>query len=204
MKDFWKNIKQLFQSSEKSSPTQPAIHEMIERSAAEQEDYIQWKRTSSSKRLLDWLNNQHVEYIINPKHTDEAIDFLNTPSSKGFVIHFHETRYNKREIIHFFDFLKEKVLTVNYRTYMSDFRTYNRPDWVETIQRHYLKPSIYLRSNDQKKSKQLYGNITIQLLLRNDQVRNLKFSATSYKDHKFEDADDFRELIQVLIANDKD
>ncbi len=202
MKDFWKNIKQLFQSSEKSSPMQPAIHEMIERSAVEKEDYLQWKRTLSRRRLLDWLNNQHVEYIINPQHTDDAIDFLNTPSSKGFVMHFHETRYNKREIIHFFDFLKERVLSINYRSYMSDLRTYNRPDWVETIQRHYLKPSIFLRKTNQKKSEQLFGNITIQLLLRNDQVRNLKFNATTYQDHQFEKADDFRELIQLLIAND--
>ncbi len=199
MSDFWKKIKNLFAASEQSSPSQPLIHEVIERTEQEQQQYIQWKKTVASRRLLDWLKSQYVEYQINPKNTDEAIDFLNTPSSKGFVVHFHQTQYSEQEVTHLFDYLKEKVMEMDYRSYLSDTRTYNRPNWVENVQRHYLKPPTNLRQFKERKFKQKFGNITIALLSRNEKVHNLKFSATAYKDHLFEDADEFQELIQGVL-----
>lgn len=199
MSDFWKKIKDLFSTSEQSSPSHPVLHEVIQRTEIEQGEYLQWKKTSAKRRLLAWLQDQYLAYQSNPKNTDEAIDFLDTPSSKGFVIHFHQTRYSVKEITHLFDYLKEKVLDINYRSYLSDTRTYNRPKWVENVQRHYLKPPTNLRQIQEKKFKQKFGNITIELLSRNEQIRNLKFSATAYKDHLFEEADEFRELMENLM-----
>jgi len=200
MSNFWNKIKKLFSDSEQSSPSQPAIRQMIERSEEEKADYVQWKKTAASRRLLDWLNDQYIQFKRQTNNIDEAIDFLNTPSSKGFVVHFYQTRYSPREIIHFFDFLKEKVLTLNYSSYVSDSRTYNRPKWVETVQRHYLKPKILRQAAEQKKTDQQFGNITIELLLRNDKIYQLKFRATTYQDHKFMKAKDFPELMQSLMV----
>ncbi|MEM8909545.1 MAG: hypothetical protein AAGD05_16985 [Bacteroidota bacterium] len=200
MAEFWKKIKSLFSASEQSSPSQPVIHEVIERTPGEQADYQQWKKTLASRRLLDWLNGQYIAYSHDPEHTDESIDFLNTPSSKGFVIHFHQTRYPAREVTHLFDYLKEKVLDMEYRTYLSDYRTYNRPKWVETVQRHYLKPPNNFRKLSKEKLQQKFGNITIELLFRNEQIHNLKFSATAYRDRLFEDAEEFKKLMQGLMT----
>ncbi|MEM9823977.1 MAG: hypothetical protein AAF985_23025 [Bacteroidota bacterium] len=200
MSNFWDKIKKLFSESEQSSPSQPAIRQMIERSEEEKADYIQWKKTLARRRLLDWLNDQYLQFMGPSDHFDEAIDFLHTPSSKGFVIHFYQTRYTPREITHFFDFLKEKVLTLDYSSYVSDSRTYNRPKWVETVQRHYLKPKILRQAAAQQKIDQRFGNITIELLLRNDQIHQLKFRATTYQDHKFKEAGAFSDLMQSLMV----
>ena len=132
MSDFWKNLKNLFKAAEESSPHQPVIHESIERSEEEQADYERWKESLSKRRMLDWLRGEYLNYLHDPEGIDEAVDFLDTPSSKGFVIHFQKTRYPLREIIHLLDYLKEQVLLLRYRSYMSDLRTYNRPQWVET------------------------------------------------------------------------
>ena len=88
---------------------------------------------------------------------------------------------------------------MSYRSYVSDTKTYPKNNFVETIQRHYLKPSLKLKSQDQK-ANQGFGNINIELLLRNDKVVNLKFSATSYRDHQFEEADDFNELMKLIVG----
>jgi len=197
MADFWNYLKGLFQSAEESSPSQPAIHKLIERSETEQKDYEQWKNTLVRRRLMDWLNDQYAIYRVAPDDIDEALDFLDTPSSKGFVIHFFKTRYSQRDIVHLFDFLKEQVLKLNYKTQVSDLRTYNRSNWVETVQRHYLKP----RPNFQQEGKfeQIYGNVMIEFLLKDDEPYNLKFRATSYKDHLFHDAEEFKDLMQHIV-----
>ena len=133
MSEFWKKIKSLFQESEQSSPSQPVIHEIIERSEADKIAFEKWKTTLSSKRIIDWLYNQYAAFLSPNAKTDDAVAFLNTPSTKGFVVHFHQTQYREAEIVHLFDLLREKVLVINYNNYVSDVRTFNRPQWVESI-----------------------------------------------------------------------
>ena len=195
---FWEQIKKIFQSAEDSKPYQPVLKSAIERSEEEREDYDKWKNTLSKRRLLDWINAEYVNHLVNPEHVDPSMDFLNTRSSNGFVVHFHKTQYPIRDVMHFFDFLKERVLTMGYRKYTSDSRTYNRPNWVERVDRHYLKPSLKLGRAEDGRVNQRFGNITIEVLLRNEKVHNLKFSATSYTDHKYKEADDFDELMQGI------
>lgn len=199
MSDFWKKIKGLFSSVEKSSASNPAIHELIERSEEELKNYEAWKNSLSQRRLIDWLNGEYITYLTSPDNVDKSISFLNSISSKGFVIFFHRTNYNVEEITFLFDFLKEKVLGLPYRTYVSDYRTYMKNDKVETVQRHYLKPSLKLKVAGEK-AGQAYGNINIELLLKNEKVVNLKFSATSYQDHLFKDASDFNELMREILS----
>ena len=202
MENIWKYFKNLFHKAEESSPSQPLIHEMIQRSETERADYQRWKNTLVCRRLMDWLNGQYAIYRTAPKDIDEALDFLDTPSSKGFVIHFHKTRYSKRDVTHFFDFLKEQVLALEYRSQISDLRTYNRSNWVETVERHYLKPGSRLRKEQQESGRflQKFGNIMIELELRNEQVFNLRFRATSYKDSLFEEPQEFKELMQQIMG----
>jgi hypothetical protein len=198
MADIWDYFKGLFKKAENSSPTQPLLHEMIQRSAEEKEDYEFWKNTLVCQRMLNWLHEQYLIFRVEPDNIDEAIDFLDTPSSKGVVVYFFKTQYSLRDVTHFFDHLKEQVLQLNYRTQISDLRSYERNDWVETVQRHYLKPRP--AQNDQGQSEQQYGNIMIELTLRNDQIFNLKFRATTYRDHKFAVAQDFVQLMQSVLS----
>ena len=198
MADVWDYFKNLFKKAETSSPASPLIHEMIQRSAEETSDYLFWKNTLVCQGLRTWIREQHVVFQIAPDNLDEAVDFLDTPSSKGFVIHFHKTRYNHRDVVHLFDYLKEQVLKINYRTQISDARTYERPNWVESVQRHYLKPRS--QQNEQGQFNQQFGNVMIELTFRNDQVYNLKFRATSYRDSQFSEALNFKDLIRKVLV----
>lgn len=197
MSDIWDYFKGLFKKAATSSPSQPLIHEMISRSEEEKQDYTFWKNTLVCKRLLNWLNEQYILFRANSGSKDRSVDFLNTPSSKGFVIYFHETRYSDRDIVHFFDFLKEQVLRLNYRTQISDVRTYERSQWVESVQRHYLKPRP--GQNEKGQFLQRFGNIMIELTSRNDQLQHLKFRATTYKDYQYQEADPFEKLLQEVL-----
>ena len=66
MSDFWKKIKGLFSSVEKSSASNPAVHELIERSEEELKNYEAWKNSLSQRRLIDWLNGEYITYLTSP------------------------------------------------------------------------------------------------------------------------------------------
>lgn len=202
MDQLWNYFKSLFDKAEASSPSQPLVHELIERTEEEKEDYAHWKRTLVPRRLLDWLQDQYAIYQVLPADVDEGIDFLNTPSSKGFVIHLHQTRYSRRDAVYMLDYLKERVKAQGYRSQISDTRSYQRANWAETVQRHYLKPGPTFKSAPVpgQKLAQKYGNIMIELELRNDKAHNLRLRATSYKDHLYEEAKAFKGLMGVLTA----
>lgn len=197
MQDPFTYFKSLFKKSETSTAANPFIHELITRSEEEKADFEVWKNTLIARRLLDWLSDQYAIYRVAPEDVEEAINFLNTPSSKGFAIQFHQTKYSKRHVQHLFDWLKEKVQNLNYRSDISDTRTYKKGQWLETTNRHYLKPRTDFTTKE--KFKQGYGNITIELVLRDDQVHHLKLIATRYSDRLYEDAADFKELMQVIL-----
>jgi len=198
MSEFWKNIKNIFKSAEDSTSNQPVIHELIERSPDYKIGFERWQEGLVKERLLNWLKEEHIKYLQDPKSTDAAIDFLNTPSTKGFVIHFYKTRYSNQEVVYLFDYLKECVLKLHYKSYVSDTRSYNKKDWVERLDRHYLKPPTNLRNPGKEQFNQRFGNITIELLFRNDKIYLLKFSATTYSDHLYKEADEFNELMKHL------
>ena len=199
MADLWNYFKSLFNVAEQSSPNQPLIHEIIERSEEELSAYQEWRDSLPARKLIDWLRQQHIEYLINPEQIDRSISFLNTPSSKGFAMYFDQVKYEREEILFFFDFLKEKVLGMRYISYVSDVRTYNRPNHIESIQRHYLKPSIYLKSVEAGKVRQSFGNIAIELLLKDEKPDRLKFSATTYNDRIYEEPAQFSDLMQDML-----
>lgn len=197
MNQLWDYIKNLFQQSAESTPSNPLLHEVIERTEEEKIAYANWKNTLVKHRLLNWLNHEYVNYLINPDGKGDSIDFLDTPSAKGFVVHFAETGYTKAEVVHFFDYLKERVLSLNYKSYLSDSRTYHRPQWVESVQRHYLKPRNIFRQGE--KVRQGFGNITIEILQRNERIQHLKFHAATYQDHLYREADDFNDLLKHMF-----
>ncbi len=199
MGEFWDNIKKLFQTAEASTPSQPVIHEVIERDEVFNIEFENWKQKLAKQRILDWLKAEYSSFLIENENRDKAVAFLNTASANGFVIHFHQTKYQKKEIVFLFDYFKEKVKLLNYKSYLSDTRTYNRPAWVERVDKHYLKPPTNLKKPEAGNFDQGYGNITIELTYRNDKIWNLKFQAVNYNDRMYKKAEPFKDLMNKIL-----
>ncbi|MBP9874679.1 MAG: hypothetical protein KBC60_11580, partial [Haliscomenobacter sp.] len=73
-----------------------------------------------------------------------------------------------------------------------------RPNWAETVQRHYLKPRPQVP--DGEKLRQRFGNVTIEVVSRDDKAHQLRFRATAYSDHLFQDAERFEGLMKELLV----
>ena len=193
----WDFFKNLFQEVEESSPSKPLIHEEINRSEQELQTYQAWKKSLDYRRTIDWLNDQYAIWQVLPQDIDDSLVFLNTPSSKGFAVHFQKTKIGAQQATLLFDYLKEKVLTLNYRPQVSDTRTWSANSVVQTTERYYLKPRT--SKTAEGKIKQLFGNITIELLHKNNVPFNLKFRSTSYNDRLYLPPDDFKVLMNEIF-----
>lgn len=192
---FWSQIKSAFAAAEQSSPNRPVVHELLVPTVAEQVAFDQWKRTESGARLLEWLSEQY-RLNLAKRRGDGSVAFLDTPSSKGFIIYFHQLKYRKEEIRHFFYLLKERIQALGYRADLSDRRIYNRKNWVEGVERHYLKPRHKFEPG--QLINQRFGNIAISLELRDDQIHHLRLRATIYQDRLYEPGRDFADLMKEL------
>ncbi|MCU0345822.1 MAG: hypothetical protein MUC59_02685 [Saprospiraceae bacterium] len=198
MTNVWDYFKNFFREAEQSSASNPILKGMLERSAEEQRAYADWVGTLSCRRLMSLLAEQYAMHQSNPAGVDPALTFLRTPSTNGFAFHFDRLDFKKNDAHHLLDLLKEKTLGLNYRPTQSDTRTWSEKDWVQTVERHYLKPRQTWAEG--QKINQQFGNVSIELTLRNDQPRLLTFRATSYADRLYAEASDFHELMQSILA----
>ncbi|MCF8246108.1 MAG: hypothetical protein K9J37_15430 [Saprospiraceae bacterium] len=198
MTNVWDFFKNFFREAEQSSASRPILRAALVRSAEEKEIFENWKDTLVCRRIISSLAEGYAMYQSMPESVDRAFTFLNTPSSKGFAIHFSQTDYSRQDASHLLDLLQGKVRLFNYRLQHSDTRTWSEKDWVQTVERYYLKPRQSWAEG--QKIDQLFGNITIELTLRNDQPYLLTFRATCYSDRLYADAADFHELMQAILS----
>lgn len=199
MADVWQYFQSLFQKTEQSSKTQPILHDAIVRSDTEIIDYEKWKNAFIKKQLITWIKQAYGNFLKEGKSRDSSILFLHTVSTKGFAIHFSQMNYTPIEVRHLFDYFKEKVLTLNYKVYNSDKRTYVKGEKVESTAKHYLKPSLKNMLGTPPFNQE-FGNISIELICQDDMPKILKFSATVYNDRSYQKAKPFGQLMEHLLA----
>ncbi len=187
----------MFGKSGESSAANPFTHEVITLSKKEQIAFTNWKSSNQKKAILEYLHQQYGNQLITSSNLDRGIDFVKTPSTKGFVIHCTLVKFKPKDLRYFFFYLEERIKSIKYRSYLSDKRVYEKNGKIEMVERHYLKPPImkdFVAKVDQK-----FGNITIELVSINSVMTSLKFQATSYNDHLYEEADRFEGLMEVLL-----
>lgn len=196
MSDFFENIRKLFLNSSKDH--QPDMHEPLERSAADVEAYRTWKNSMRKTRLLMGLYDRVYHRSAAETSVQFDLHFVESSSTNGFLLMYTPHVMGAKDLQHLFDFLKERVLQQGYSTYMSDVRRRVKNDEVETIERHYLKPRLKANQPDQG-IEQLFGNITIEHTLLDDEPQHLKFIANIYTDHKYTEAGHYNDLLKLLV-----
>ncbi len=206
----WDQLKSIFQSAEESQPSSPAIHEVLSRHKDETEAFARWRDGLVCRRLLDWLSDQYALFLTEPNRVDSGLDFLSTKSQKGFVIHFNDTQYSLKEAEFFQLYLRERVLTQAYRTQVADARTYSKAGATERTDRYYLKPrpswshpdgpDVAMDGHTADQHDQQFGNVMIELVVRNDKPHQLRFSAAIYHDRVYKDATGFGALMDIVLS----
>jgi hypothetical protein len=198
------NIFTNFQASILSKPelaetSKPLTRKPLVRTEKETQAYNTWKNTPKLSQMLCYLSEECQKHQSSPRKTHDGIDFYAATSARGFRLHPALTRFSDDNVKFLFAFLKERLVALDYQAVASDTAVFKRGDyWVETIHRYVLKsPNARGCYGDLVGD---FGQITIELLLKDDRLCSLRFEATVPDTDLPRPTDDFAHLIQLLPA----
>jgi len=172
------------------------LNDLINRSAPYQDRYAKWC-SEYAETFLNELSKSYHEKVAEIQNSGIQVHLLNTKYSNGIAISFDTNHYSKEEFSFLFDLLAEKVNKIpTYKMVNSDFMIKEKKTFIETKEKHYLKP--FISKNDAVIDQQ-FGNILIEHILVDDQPSYLKLIANIYSDSNYKAAKDFNSLISMLI-----
>jgi hypothetical protein len=173
-------------------PAIPFQREMLQRSETVQLEYAIWRSGGAWKQMQQILWEAFYEGDLQEPH----FETFDAGLSSGFRILWHSQRFEADTMMFLADALRDEVLELGYRLYMSDVRQFLRDDYVESIERHYLKPTGELIGG---KVNQLFGNILIEYRLIDQQPYDIKFSVQYYHDHQFSSPLPYPNLLKAIL-----
>lgn len=196
MRSFFDSLKAYFNTTpEPGNPN--AVHEELTRDEAYLASLQRWVESTRYERLLeklrwDYLNQDMVEEDKLHLMTVEA------PNSSGFVYYHDSDLATATELKYLLDHWKERICSIGYVINLADRRIKQLPKKVEEVERYYLKPKFQFDEEAQKVVHG-YGNITLELVLHDDQAKYFKLLSNSYKDRNFHEAKPFADLMSALF-----
>lgn len=202
--DFFDDIfKKLFP---KRNKTIPLIKENLKRS---EKDALEFQIWSSSGDAKYWFARIYESYHLKRQglpSQDIEVHLFASAASNGIAITYTKAMSSK-QFRFIFDKLKESILELPYpyKLYTSDRSHYERTNYVETIEKHYLKP-VYGTSKEIGKElktdgqlPQFYGNILIEYIQIDGEPSFIRLLANIYSDRLFLDALPFEEMIEKIL-----
>ncbi|MFN3939578.1 MAG: hypothetical protein ACK4IY_03260 [Chitinophagales bacterium] len=180
-----------------SNPAIPYLHEMLVRDAAYN---AKWNKWFFSNRYLEIQKMFQTDYL-DPDETElkESLVRHFANANESVKILYTHTKFETYEMQFIADALKYTILQkLPYKTYMSDVRHFIRKDYVEVIERHYLKPKFVLL--DGAVMVQQFGNIIIENRIIDNDPYDLQLRAHSYSGHNYAPAQEFYALLEILFS----
>jgi hypothetical protein len=204
MSFFDKIIAKVFGSHQVGSNI-PMIQEEIKRSESFKNAYFKWLNEGKYRWLLQKIY-QGYEAKKRNEPDDLQIHLLKSTGANGFAVSF-SLLMEEKDLQFLMDYLKERVLELGYKSYTSDRRIFDRKEYVETIEKHYLKPitekvnpeMAHYHPNNKEIYNQKYGNIIIEYITIDDKPSFLRFMQNYYADFLYTPALPFDDLVSNLL-----
>ncbi|MCC5944554.1 MAG: hypothetical protein JJT94_06430 [Bernardetiaceae bacterium] len=196
-----KILNRLFPKKEESTTSRiPVYTEALKRNEKYQEAYIKWREEADTAVLLATISRAYEAKFNKMPSIGLEVHLLQTPYSNGIAITYHPEKIGTTAFPFLFDLCKDKILEGQqpYLLYTSDKRVYERKNYIETIEKHYLKPSFKENTQEDKLFEQRYGNILIEAIYIDDKPSFIRLMANIYSDHKFEKPLPFKELLHLI------
>lgn len=188
---WWEKVKKIISNDDGSNQiSQPLFSGTLERDAKYLAAYENWKNSVQKKSRLNYIQQQMVA-----DNCHEGVQFLNIPQSAGIIFFCKKCHLDTKEAHFLMDWWRDQILPLEYFSYLSDTRSFHRHDCIETIDRHYLKPIL----KEVTKPVQRFGNITIELKIRNDEATTLALKANYYQGRNYPKPRPFDELLKQLV-----
>lgn len=114
------------------------------------------------------------------------------------AVFFYDPSIGPGNFQHFFDFLRDRVLALDYNVSTSDQRTLHHEGYTETIEKHFLKPQPK-DCADTGRCNQRFGTVSVDLVRINGQPGFIRFTSNAYHDAIFTPPHSFDELMAAVL-----
>lgn len=189
--DIWE---QLFPAQ----PNRPqiAVKERLVRSPSYLNNYVEWKSSLRPQALINEVEKAYY-YKRNQIQSFYQVHLLQTAPANGFALSYHP-HIGEKTFRFLFDYWRDTMLDLGYRLQNTDRHMREMPAYIQTTERHYLKPPV--RQPQQSPLNQLYGNVLLEHVQINDSPSFLKVQVNIYADHLYTEALPFDDLATHLFS----
>lgn len=201
MGKLWDFLRGRVRHAENQRSALPFLHETVDLKAYPAADFLQWHNGPQHQALNTMLKTGYRDFLIRAVNDETAADFLQSPSSNGWVLQCQQLSFSESDYRHLMYLIQKRLKDKRYIMNVADIRSRQKANWIEQVYRHYLKPSarMQMRNNAAgQKAQQLYGNITMELISRDDKPYVLKLLAHNYSDQHYAEVDHFSELMELI------
>lgn len=195
MSYFDKIVNKLFPGKKPSGAAD--VHEVLNRSERDQRLYEQWRASSEKKDLLRELAQAYYYKKTNIL-SEMEVHLFNTAYANGFAVTYHP-KIGAKTFQYLFELFKDKVLEMQYRQVNADRRILDREDYVEIIEKYYLKPAWHHQEGAGEMIDQQYGNIVLEQILINNKPSYIRLLVNIYSDSLYKKASSYDEFMSRLF-----
>ncbi len=196
--DFFKSIiKKLFPQAQAPHLPKVLLNEVLKRNDAYRKAYFDWLNSGDYQAVVHQIQEAYWQKRAKEEGAWQ-VHLLQMPQANGFAVSY-SSLVSPKVFQYFFDFLKDRVLNMNYYLANADKKMIDKGDYVESVEKYYLKPNFDAQ-NIQEPFEQRYGNVAIDYILINDVPSYIKLTASIYSDRLFTKARPFDELVHHIFA----
>jgi len=196
MSFFEKIVKKLFPSDKAVNSKEAFVTEELTRNEPYKQAYFRWINEGVYKPLLHEVHEAYQQKL-QKNEVNLKFHLLTTPYANGFALSYHPS-IGEKAFNFMFDYLKDQVINAGYQLNNSSRKIYDKPNYIETKEKYYLKPPLK-GLDDGSLFNQMYGNISIENILIDERPSYMKLVASIYSDRLYTKAFPFNELIKKLF-----
>ena len=172
------------------------LNDVIQRSENFTKKYQQWVNDSSEKMLSE-IEKSYQEKLLKQENSGVDVHLLHSKYSNGIAISYNEKYFTNEEFAYLFDLLADKLKELEkYRKVNSDYMIREKKTFIETKEKHYLKPVI---PKGAEVADQQFGNILIEHILIDDKPNYIKLMANVYSDSLYSEPKEFETLLSYVF-----
>lgn len=176
-----------------------AVHEVLTRNSREMKAFDAWKLNAVYSQLLKEVAHAYY-YKKTGIRSDITIHLFQSAYANGFAVTYLP-RVGKKHFQHLFEFFKERVMEMDYRIANADRQIIDKKSYVETREKYFLKPALNLQEagNRITPAEQLYGNVSLEHVLADNQPQYIKVFVSIYSDRLYKQALNYDEFVERLL-----
>ena len=171
------------------------VLEELHRSESYEAAYLSWR---TGKEVEDLIKAVERSYYLkkNQIQGEYPIHLFHSAAANGFALTYHPG-LSPRTFQFLLDFWRDRMIALGYRLANTDRQIREKEHFVETIEKHYLKPPL---TKNSPVAEQRFGNVLLEYVLVDQEPSYLKVMATIYSDRLFTEAQPFDDLLEHLFS----